>query len=96
MGLSGAELLLIVDEASGVPDEITDAIEGNLAAGGKLVLFSNPTRLSGLFYDSHTRQRDHWHDPCRQHGDAQRNRAGRADPGARIGRMDRGTKKSVG
>lgn len=45
-------LLYIVDEASGVPDEIFPAVEGALT--GKqayAILAANPTRLSGYFYN---------------------------------------------
>jgi len=58
-GVSGANLLYIVDEASGVPDTIFEAIEGNRAGGvnAKLVLFSNPTQTSGEFYESHSREK---------------------------------------
>lgn len=52
-GTSGANLLYIVDEASGVKQEIFDAIEGNRAGGARIALFSNPTKTSGEFYDSH-------------------------------------------
>ncbi len=56
-GVSGEHLLYIVDEASGVPDTIFEAIEGNRAGGAKLVLFSNPTRVVGEFYASHSREK---------------------------------------
>jgi hypothetical protein len=58
-GVSGANLLYIVDEASGVPDVIFEAIEGNRAGGvnARLVLFSNPTKTSGEFYRSHSREK---------------------------------------
>jgi len=51
-GLSGEYMLFIVDEASGVPEEIFEAIEGNRAGGAKLVMISNPTRTSGTFYNA--------------------------------------------
>lgn len=51
-GYSGAHLLFIIDEASGVPAEIYEAIEGNRAAGAWLLLLGNPTRLSGEFFDA--------------------------------------------
>lgn len=52
-GVSGANLLYIVDEASGVDDPIFEAIEGNRAGGARIVLFSNPTQTEGEFYRSH-------------------------------------------
>lgn len=53
-GISGANLIYILDEASGIPEEIFEAIEGNRAGGARLVMFSNPTRTTGEFYLSHT------------------------------------------
>jgi len=55
-GVSGENLLYIIDEASGVPDLIFEAIEGNRAGGARIVLFSNPTRTEGEFYESHTKK----------------------------------------
>jgi phage terminase large subunit len=52
-GISGANLLYILDEASGIPSAIFEAIEGNRAGGARLVMFSNPTRTTGEFFDSH-------------------------------------------
>lgn len=51
-GISGRNLLYILDEASGIPDEIYDAIEGNRAGGARIVLFGNPTRNTGEFYEA--------------------------------------------
>lgn len=53
-GISGANLLYIPDEASGIDDAIFEAIEGNRAGGARIVMFSNPTRTEGEFYLSHT------------------------------------------
>jgi hypothetical protein len=52
-GISGENILYIVDEASGVDDPIFEAIEGNRAGGAKILLFSNPTRTEGEFFVSH-------------------------------------------
>lgn len=52
-GISGANLLYVLDEASGIPEEIFEAIEGNRAGGARLVMFSNPTRTEGEFFRSH-------------------------------------------
>ncbi len=51
-GISGKNLLYIVDEASGVPDVIFEAIEGNRAGGARIVMFSNPTRTEGEFFEA--------------------------------------------
>lgn len=60
-GISGDNLLFIVDEASGVPEEIFETLEGNSAGGGWIVMCSNPTRQSGTFFNSHHKDRTHWH-----------------------------------
>jgi phage terminase large subunit len=50
--------LFIVDEASGVEDNILEAVFGTLSGeDNKLLLCSNPTKTSGFFYDSHNRDR---------------------------------------
>lgn len=53
-GISGANLLYLPDEASGIDEAIFQAIEGNRAGGGRIVMFSNPTRTEGEFYRSQT------------------------------------------
>jgi hypothetical protein len=59
-GISGPNVLFIVDEASGIPVEIYEAIEGNRAGGAGLVLFSNPTQTSGEFFDAFHTKRSYW------------------------------------
>lgn len=51
-GISGANLLYLLDEASGIDDAIFEAIEGNRAGGARVVMFSNPTRTTGEFFDA--------------------------------------------
>jgi hypothetical protein len=52
-GIAGPSILYLVDEASGVPDEIFEAIEGNRAGGSAWVfLIGNPTKSSGEFFDA--------------------------------------------
>lgn len=60
-GVSGANLLFIVDEASGVPETIWEAIEGNRAGGAHVVAFSNPTQPAGTFFDSFHTKKKFWH-----------------------------------
>lgn len=51
-------MLFIVDEASGVEDQIMEAILSTLSGEfNKLLMCGNPTRTSGVFYDSHNRDR---------------------------------------
>jgi hypothetical protein len=51
-GISGENLFYVADEASGILQLIFDAIEGNRAGGARLVMFSNPTKNEGEFYDA--------------------------------------------
>lgn len=60
-GISGPELLFILDEASGIPEPIFEAIEGNRAGGASVVMFSNPTQSSGTFFDAFHNSRQFWH-----------------------------------
>ncbi|MHB9925510.1 DEAD/DEAH box helicase family protein [Clostridium botulinum] len=54
-------MLFIVDEASGVADPIMEAILGTLSgAENKLLMCGNPNKTSGVFYDSHNRDRSHY------------------------------------
>jgi len=53
-GFHSESILLIVDEAAGVREEIFDAVEGVLTTeGAKTLLIGNPTSQSGYFYRSH-------------------------------------------
>lgn len=60
-GPSGAESLYVIEEASGVRREIVEAIEGNVAGGGKILMLGNPTQLSGAYYDAFHREKNAWH-----------------------------------
>ncbi len=59
-GISSPYLLYIVDEASGVPEVIFRAINGNTAAGAWVVLISNPTRTEGAFYRAFHEEAAFW------------------------------------
>jgi phage terminase large subunit len=53
-GFHSPNILVVVDEASGVPEPIYEAIDGALTtAGARLLLIGNPTRPTGRFADSH-------------------------------------------
>jgi len=53
-GLHEDHLLVIVDEASGVPDPVFIPLEGALTKeDNKVLLIGNPTKKSGYFYDTH-------------------------------------------
>jgi len=60
-GFHGRHVLFVVDEASGVEQEIMEVVEGALTnAGAKLLMTGNPTRLSGTFYDAFHKDRGHY------------------------------------
>jgi hypothetical protein len=59
-GISSPGLLFIVDEASGFPEPIFNAVFGNMAGGGRVLLTGNPTRTSGTFYDAFHARRGGW------------------------------------
>ena len=57
-GFHEENMLIIVDEASGVEDDIMEAILATLSGkNNKLLMCANPTRITGTFYDSHNRDR---------------------------------------
>lgn len=60
-GISGSNLLYLLDESSGIDQGIFDAIEGNRAGGARIVLFGNPTRNAGEFYEAFHGKSRHYH-----------------------------------
>jgi phage terminase large subunit len=57
-GFHAEHLLYVLDEASGIPEEIYEAAEGALSTpGARVLMLGNPTRTSGTFYDSHHKSR---------------------------------------
>src|SRR5438132_9604540 len=59
-GWHSENILVIVDEASGVPDPLFEVIQGTLTtAHARLLLIGNPTRMDGYFAESH--RRAGWH-----------------------------------
>jgi hypothetical protein len=60
-GLHSKHVLIIVDEASGVAESIFEAGRGALSSEDSFVILtSNPTRLEGLFYETHHKLREMW------------------------------------
>jgi phage terminase large subunit len=51
-GIAGPRLFFFLDEASGIPQPIYEAIDGNRAGGGKVLLTGNPTKNEGEFHDA--------------------------------------------
>ena len=60
-GFHSQNMLLIADEASGVPEPIYEAGIGAMSTiGAKTILTGNPTQPSGFFYDCFHSQRERW------------------------------------
>lgn len=60
-GFHSENILFVIDEASGIPDEVFQVAEGALSTDGAFVLMAaNPTRMDGYFYDSHHKMRARW------------------------------------
>jgi hypothetical protein len=54
-------VILVCDEASGIADSVFEAGSGSMSGENCCtVLFSNPTRITGFFFDTHHRLKDHW------------------------------------
>lgn len=54
-------ILFLIDEASGVADNVFEVAEGALSTEGAFVVMAaNPTRQSGYFFDSHHKMRSDW------------------------------------
>ena len=60
-GVHSDNVLLVVDEASGVPEKVFEAAAGSMSGHeATTILLSNPTRSSGTFYESQTRMAGSW------------------------------------
>ena len=60
-GVHSDNVLLVVDEASGVPEKVFEAAAGSMSGhNATTILLSNPTRSSGTFYESQNRMADSW------------------------------------
>jgi phage terminase large subunit len=59
-GPGGPEVLVIIDEASGVPREVWEALQGVRAGGGKVLALGNPTQTVGWFFDAFNEKRTGW------------------------------------
>ena len=69
-GVHSEHVLIAVDEASGVPEQVYNTAEGALTSGNVgVVMISNPTRVIGYFFDSHHKNSEDWqtfHFNCEQ------------------------------
>jgi len=60
-GVHAEWVLLIADEASGIPDRVFEAASGSMSGhNATTILTGNPVRASGFFYETHTRLKDMW------------------------------------
>lgn len=60
-GFHSDNILFLIDEASGVADNVFEVAEGALSTDGAFVVMAaNPTRQSGYFFDSHHKVRSAW------------------------------------
>lgn len=60
-GFHSENILFLIDEASGVSDNVFEVAEGALSTDGSFVVMAaNPTRQSGYFFDSHHKMRSAW------------------------------------
>lgn len=60
-GIHSDHVLLIADEAPGIPESVYEAGSGSMsAAQAQTVLIGNPTRTSGYFFNCFHRNRDLW------------------------------------
>lgn len=61
-GIHAPRVLLVVDEASGVPEAVFKAAAGSMSTtNATTVLIGNPTRNSGYFFETHHVLADFWH-----------------------------------
>jgi hypothetical protein len=64
-GFHGKNLAFLIDEASGIPEEVFEVAEGALSTPGALVVMAgNPTRLEGAFYRAFHEERSHFSTFC--------------------------------
>ena len=60
-GFHAEHLLFVIDEASGIPEQVFQVAEGALSTDGSFVVMAaNPTRMEGYFFDSHHKLRERW------------------------------------
>lgn len=60
-GVHSENVLLIADEASAIPETVFESAQGSMSGhNAATILTGNPTRLSGLFYQTHHELADDW------------------------------------
>jgi len=60
-GIHSDNVMLVADEASGVPESVFEAAAGSMSGHNAVtVLLGNPVRGSGYFFETHNRLKDEW------------------------------------
>jgi hypothetical protein len=60
-GVHSDNVMLVADEASGIPEQVFEAAAGSMSGHSAVtLLLGNPVRSSGFFYDTHNRLADDW------------------------------------
>jgi len=60
-GVHSENVMLIGDEASGIPEQVFEAAAGSMSGHNAVtLLLGNPVRSSGFFYDTHNRLSGDW------------------------------------
>ena len=60
-GIHSDHVMLVIDEASGVPERVFEAAGGSMSSPGAITICcGNPTRSNGFFWRTHTLERDRW------------------------------------
>lgn len=60
-GIHAENVMLIADEASGIPEQVFEAAAGSMSGHNAVtILLGNPVRSSGFFYDTHNRLSNEW------------------------------------
>ena len=60
-GVHSDNVLLVVDESSGVPESVFESAAGSMSGhNATTLMLSNPTRSSGTFFESHNRMANSW------------------------------------
>lgn len=61
-GIHSENVLLIADEASAIPEKVFESAAGSMSGhAATTILIGNPTRNSGLFFESHHKLVGDWH-----------------------------------
>jgi hypothetical protein len=60
-GFHSENIIFLIDEASGIPEQVFQVAEGALSTDGAFVVMAgNPTRMDGYFFESHHKMRARW------------------------------------